>query len=121
MDCFGSRALSVFVLVAFGCCVLGLACASDEPPTGRVLLVAIDGASSRVIDPLLEAGRSDLIGSGRRCLIPAEPPSAAIEARRRAANAEGATYVHAEDAGTRPQTGYRRSARSRGRQRQRRD
>ncbi len=57
MGCYRLRALSVFVLVAFGCCVLGLACASDEPPTGRVLLVAIDGASSRVIDPLLEAGR----------------------------------------------------------------
>ncbi len=52
-----SLALSAFARAALGCCVLGLACGSDEPPTGRVLLVAIDGASWQVIDPLLEAGR----------------------------------------------------------------
>ena len=35
---------------------------------------------------LSAAGRSDLIGSGCDCLIPAQPPRAAIEARRRRAN-----------------------------------
>jgi endonuclease III len=34
---------------------------------------------------LTEAGRKDLIGSGPECLIPANPPKAAIEARRREA------------------------------------
>jgi uncharacterized radical SAM protein YgiQ len=34
---------------------------------------------------LLQAGRSDLIGSGCDCLIPANPPREAIEARRRRA------------------------------------
>ena len=35
---------------------------------------------------LLEAGRGDLIGNGCACLIPAQPPKEAIEARRRRAN-----------------------------------
>jgi uncharacterized radical SAM protein YgiQ len=35
---------------------------------------------------VLAAGRSDLIGSGCDCLIPAHPPKGAIEARRRRAN-----------------------------------
>jgi uncharacterized radical SAM protein YgiQ len=35
---------------------------------------------------LIEAGRQDLIGSGCDCLIPAQPPKEAIEARRRRAN-----------------------------------
>jgi uncharacterized radical SAM protein YgiQ len=70
---------------------------------------------------LLDAGRGDLIGSGPECLIPSTPPREALEARRRAAEdapqddaresfAESpadATYVHAEDAGTRPTVGYR--------------
>jgi hypothetical protein len=34
----------------------------------------------------LEAGRQDLIGSGCDCLIPANPPKEAIEAKRRQAN-----------------------------------
>jgi hypothetical protein len=34
---------------------------------------------------LIEAGRSDLIGDGCDCLISAQPPKAAIEARRRRA------------------------------------
>jgi len=38
---------------------------------------------------LLAAWRSDLIGSGCDCLVPAHPPRKAIEARRRQAN--GAT------------------------------
>ena len=36
--------------------------------------------------PLIEAGRHDLIGNGCDCLIPANPPKEAIEARRRQAN-----------------------------------
>jgi hypothetical protein len=39
-----------------------------------------------VREALLKAGRADLIGSGCDCLIPAHPPKAAIEARRRKAN-----------------------------------
>jgi uncharacterized radical SAM protein YgiQ len=39
-----------------------------------------------VRDALIEAGRQDLIGSGCDCLIPAQPPKEAIEARRRRAN-----------------------------------
>ena len=47
-----------------------------------------------VREALLKAGRPDLIGSGCDCLIPAQPPKAAIEARRRRANdvAEGDHY-----------------------------
>src|SRR5436305_12110164 len=36
--------------------------------------------------PLIQAGRQDLIGNGCDCLIPAQPPKEAIEARRRRAN-----------------------------------
>jgi uncharacterized radical SAM protein YgiQ len=39
-----------------------------------------------VREALIEAGRSDLIGNGCDCLIPAQPPKEAIEARRRRAN-----------------------------------
>ena len=39
-----------------------------------------------VREALLQAGRVDLIGSGCDCLIPAQPPKEAIEARRRRAN-----------------------------------
>jgi Domain of unknown function (DUF3362) len=35
---------------------------------------------------LIEAGRTDLIGGGCDALIPASPPKAAVEARRRQAN-----------------------------------
>jgi uncharacterized radical SAM protein YgiQ len=72
---------------------------------------------------LLDAGRGDLIGSGPECLIPASPPPEAIASRRHEAEARAdddvedaeasaepasrATYVHAEDAGTRPTVGYR--------------
>src|SRR5262249_29536964 len=35
---------------------------------------------------LLATGRGDLIGNGCDCLIPAQPPRGAIEARRRLAN-----------------------------------
>jgi len=40
-----------------------------------------------VREALLEANRSDLIGNGCDCLIPAQPPQEAIEARRKKANA----------------------------------
>jgi hypothetical protein len=40
-----------------------------------------------VREALIQAGRQDLIGSGCDCLIPANPPKEAIEARRRQANA----------------------------------
>ncbi len=39
-----------------------------------------------VREALLKAGRADLIGNGCDCLIPAQPPRQAIEARRRQAN-----------------------------------
>jgi hypothetical protein len=47
-----------------------------------------------VREALLKAGRQDLVGSGCDCLIPAQPPRQAIEARRREANgtAEGDHY-----------------------------
>ncbi len=66
---------------------------------------------------LEEAGRTDLIGGGCDCLIPAQPPKEAIEARRRRAN-EGDHYhavanpvdggKHAARGAGQPQTkGYR--------------
>ena len=39
-----------------------------------------------VRDALIEAKRTDLIGDGCDCLIPANPPKEALEARRRQAN-----------------------------------
>src|SRR3982751_1013430 len=39
-----------------------------------------------VREALIQAGRSDLIGGGCDCLIPAQPPREAIAARRRKAN-----------------------------------
>jgi uncharacterized radical SAM protein YgiQ len=39
-----------------------------------------------VREALIQAGRQDLIGGGCDCLIPAQPPKEAIEARRRSAN-----------------------------------
>jgi len=39
-----------------------------------------------VREALVQAGRQDLIGNGCDCLIPAQPPKEAIEARRRRAN-----------------------------------
>jgi uncharacterized radical SAM protein YgiQ len=66
---------------------------------------------------LLAAGRADLIGPGRDCLIRDHPPKAAIEARRRRANevAEGDHYhtvanpAKGEPVGERglPNQGYR--------------
>src|SRR5262245_54311216 len=39
-----------------------------------------------VREALIEAGRQDLIGSGCACLMPANPPKEAIDARRKRAN-----------------------------------
>jgi hypothetical protein len=39
-----------------------------------------------VREALIQAGRADLIGSSCDCLIPANPPKEALEARRREAN-----------------------------------
>src|SRR5262249_23595310 len=48
-----------------------------------------------VREALLEAGRKDLIGSGCDCLIAAQPPQEALNARRRRANqAMRGDYVH---------------------------
>ena len=70
-----------------------------------------------VCEALLQAGRQDLIGSGCDCLIPAQPPKEAIEARRRRANeAARGDHYHAvanpakgEPVGERgpPNQGYR--------------
>ena len=46
-----------------------------------------------VREALIQAGRQDLIGNGCDCLIPAQPPKEAIEARRRQAN----HAVHGEE------------------------
>jgi uncharacterized radical SAM protein YgiQ len=67
-----------------------------------------------VREALLQAGRQDLIGPGCDCLIPAQPPKEAIEARRHRAN--DADHYHSvanpakgERAGERglPSQGYR--------------
>ncbi len=70
-----------------------------------------------VRETLIQAGRADLIGSGCDCLIPAQPPEAAIEARRRRANEDAESdHYHSianpakdEPAGERglPSQGYR--------------
>jgi hypothetical protein len=70
-----------------------------------------------VREALLKAGRADLIGNGCDCLIPAHPPKAALDARRRQANevAEGDHYhsianpAKGEPVGERglPNPGYR--------------
>jgi uncharacterized radical SAM protein YgiQ len=68
-----------------------------------------------VREALIQAGRQDLIGNGCDCLIPANPPKEAIEARRRRANQAGDHYhsvanpARGEPAGERglPNKGYR--------------
>jgi hypothetical protein len=48
-----------------------------------------------VRESLLQVGRTDLIGNGCDCLIPAQPPRAALEARRKQADATArGEYVH---------------------------
>jgi uncharacterized radical SAM protein YgiQ len=76
-----------------------------------------------VRETLIEAGRHDLIGNGCDCLIPAQPPGEAIEARRRRANDSDhyhtvANPARGEEPGERglPNQGYRpgrKSARKR--------
>ncbi|MHC4076833.1 MAG: DUF3362 domain-containing protein [Planctomycetota bacterium] len=52
---------------------------------------------------LTDAGRKDLIGKGKRCLIPDRPPKAALEARRRGARPDRAgNHVHTKAGGTKP-------------------
>ena len=53
-----------------------------------------------VREALLQAGRTDLIGDGCDCLIPAQPPKEALQARREQAN----DYVHRS---RREKRGYR--------------
>ena len=75
---------------------------------------------------LIEASRPDLIGNGCDCLIPAQPPKEAIEARRRQANAAVdddhyhtvANPSKGEPAGERglPNKGYRPGRKSQKRQ-----
>jgi uncharacterized radical SAM protein YgiQ len=67
-----------------------------------------------VREALIEAGRQDLIGNGCDCLIPAQPPKEAIEARRRRANDPDhyhtvANPARGEEPGERglPNKGYR--------------
>ena len=61
-----------------------------------------------VREALLKAGRGDLIGNGCDCLIPAQPPKAALRARMEKANeslGEG-MYVH-QIPNPEPTKGYR--------------
>ncbi|HVE13428.1 MAG TPA: DUF3362 domain-containing protein, partial [Elusimicrobiota bacterium] len=55
-----------------------------------------------VREALLKARRGDLIGDGCDCLIPAQPPAAALEARRRRAEKDFHEHVHLKEGG-----GYR--------------
>jgi hypothetical protein len=49
----------------------------------------------QVREALIQAGRGDLIGGGCDCLIPAQPPKEALEARRKQANDIACgEYVH---------------------------
>jgi radical SAM superfamily enzyme YgiQ (UPF0313 family) len=81
-----------------------------------------------VREALIHAGRQDLIGSGCDCLIPAQPPKEAIEARRRRANDPDHSHAVANPAkGEKPgerglqDTGYRRGRTSARRQDKQRD
>jgi uncharacterized radical SAM protein YgiQ len=62
-----------------------------------------------VREALIQAGRQDLIGGGCDCLIPAQPPREALEARRQQANqAARGEYVHnIPNPGERSRKGYR--------------
>src|SRR5262245_52097662 len=54
-----------------------------------------------VREALIQAGRQDLIGSGCDCLIPAQPPREAVEARRRRAHDPDHYHTVANPAGAR--------------------
>jgi radical SAM superfamily enzyme YgiQ (UPF0313 family) len=56
---------------------------------------------------LEQAGRQDLIGSGCDCLIAATPPKAALDRRRRRANAVVREQVEGDHIRAKPKTGYR--------------
>jgi hypothetical protein len=74
-----------------------------------------------VREALLQAGRGDLIGGGCDCLIPAQPPREALEARRRQADetARG-DYVHTvPNPGQGNRKGYRPGRKRGGRQQKR--
>jgi hypothetical protein len=83
-----------------------------------------------VREALLKASRGDLIGNGCDCLIPDQPPKAAIEARRQRANevAEGDHYLSIANPGKGelvgerdlPNPGYRPGRRTARRQDKRR-
>jgi hypothetical protein len=61
-----------------------------------------------VREALLQAGRQDLIGSGCDCLIPANPPKEALQARRDKANREfRGEYVHTIPKAKKAGRGYR--------------
>lgn len=55
-----SRSHWIATLAAF---VIAVGCSDPVPPPGRVLLVGIDGATMRVIEPMLAAGRLPTLGS----------------------------------------------------------
>ena len=55
-------------------------------PTVQQLAEAMGVSRLTVREALIQANRADLIGTGCDCLIPAQPPKEAIEARRRRAN-----------------------------------
>jgi len=67
----------------------------------------------KVRDALREAGRDDLIGAEERCLIPENPPPAALRARRERATA--ADSAPGDESGS--EQGYRRASRKRGSER----
>ncbi len=56
---------------------------------------------------LLEAGRADLIGNGCDCLIPASPPQAAVESRRKNATRAALEGDHVHSRRRMPTAGYR--------------
>jgi uncharacterized radical SAM protein YgiQ len=60
----------------------------------------------QVREALIQAGRQDLIGGGCDCLIPAQPPKEAIEARRRRANEPDHYHTVANPTNS-PNKGYR--------------
>jgi hypothetical protein len=81
-----------------------------------------------VREALIQAGRQDLIGSGCDCLIPAQPPKEAIEARRSRANDPDhyhtvANPAKGEKSGERglPNKGYRPGRKSAKRRKHRTD
>jgi hypothetical protein len=66
----------------------------------------------QVREALMLAKRSDLIGDGCDCLIPARPPREAVERRRSDANASmRGEYVHKVPSGNRPKKGKRKESR----------